>query len=42
MHLIPPPPRQILNNLCFSFLLGITAAQREIENTAYANFLGGK
>ena len=33
---------QILHNLCFSFLLGITAAQREIENTAYANFLGGK
>ena len=24
------------------FLLGITAAQREIENNAYAKFLGGK
>ena len=27
MHLIPPPP-QILHNLCFSFLLGITAVPR--------------
>ena len=34
MHLIchPLPPRQIFHNLCFSFLLGITAVQREIEN----------
>ena len=26
----------------FFSLLGITAAQREIENNAYAKFLGGK
>ena len=41
----PPPPRapsQVLHNLCFSFLLGLTAVPREIENTAYAKFLGGK
>ena len=32
---------QILHNLfCFSFLLGITAVPREIENNAYANFWG--
>ena len=37
MHLIPPSN---LQNLCFSFLLGITAVQREIENDAYAKFLG--
>ena len=29
---------KILHNLCFSFLLGITAVPREIENNAYANF----
>ena len=28
----------LLHNLCFSFLLGITAVQREIENNAYAKF----
>ena len=27
---------QILHNLCFSFLLGITAVPREIENNTYA------
>ena len=27
-----------LHNLCFSFLLGITAVPREIENNAYAKF----
>ena len=32
---LPLPPH-------FFFLLGITAAQREIENNAYAKFLGGK
>ena len=31
----------ILHNLCFSFLLGITAVPREIENNAYANFFEG-
>ena len=45
MHLIclpPPPPTQkrIFHNLCFSFLLGITAVPREIENNAYAQFWG--
>ena len=39
MHLICPHP-QILNNLCFSFLLGITAVPRETESNAYAKFLG--
>ena len=29
---------EILHNLCFSFLLGITAFSREIENSAYAKF----
>ena len=43
MHLIyppPPPTPQILHNLCFSTLLGITAIPREIENNAYAKFWG--
>ena len=35
-----PPLSQILHNLCFSFLLGITAVPREIENNAYAKFWG--
>ena len=39
MHLICPP--KFLHNLCFSFLLGITAVPREIENNAYAIFLLG-
>ena len=29
MHLICPPPPQILHNLCFSFLMGITAVPKE-------------
>ena len=33
-------PAQILQKLCFSFLLGITAVLREIENNAYAKFWG--
>ena len=42
MHLIPPPPPiQFLHNLRFSFLLGITAVSREIENNAYAKIWGG-
>ena len=32
------PLPQILHNLCFSFLLGITAVPRESENNAYAKF----
>ena len=36
------PPPQILHNLCFSFLPGITAVLREIENNAYAKFWGCK
>ena len=32
---------QILRNLCFSFLLGIIAVPREIENNANAKFYGG-
>ena len=38
MRLICPP--KILHNLCFSFLLGITAFPREMENNAYAKFWG--
>ena len=34
----PPPPQKKLNNLGFSFLLGITIASREIEDNAYADF----
>ena len=37
MHFICAP--QILHNLCFSFLLAITAVPREIESNAYAKFL---
>ena len=33
-------PSKILHKLCFSFLLGITAVPREIENNAYAKFWG--
>ena len=43
MHLISPPPHppiQFLHNLRFSFLLGITAVSREIENNAYAKIWG--
>ena len=36
----PPPTPPILHILCFSFLLGITAVPREIENDAYAKFRG--
>ena len=35
-----PPPPWILHNLCFSFLLDITAVPREIKNNAYAKFGG--
>ena len=41
MHFIcplPSPAKNMLHNLCFSFLLGITAVPREIENNAYAKF----
>ena len=33
-------PEKILHNLCFSFVLGITAVPRETENSAYAKFGG--
>ena len=36
----PPPTPQILHNLCFLFLLVITAVPREIENNASAKFCG--
>ena len=39
-YLPPPPSPQILHNLCFSFLLGITAVPREIGNNVYAKFWG--
>ena len=45
MHLICPSPLPlplIRHNLCFSFLVGIIAVPRGIENNAYANsFFGG-
>ena len=34
----PCLPPNILHNLWFSFLLGITAVPREIDNNAYAKF----
>ena len=43
-HPPPPPPYhdpQILHNLCFPFLLGITAIPKEIENNDYAKLGGG-
>ena len=33
-------PPKILHNLCYSFLLDITAVPTEIENNAYAKFWG--
>ena len=39
MHLICP--RKFCLTFVFSFLLGITAVPREIENNAYAKFGGG-
>ena len=36
----PISPKKILHNLCFSFVLGITAVPRETENSAYAKFWG--
>ena len=45
-HLHTPPhntpylPPKIFHNLCFPFLLHITAVPREIENNAYAKFWG--
>ena len=39
-HNAPYAPLKILHSLCFSFLLGITAVPREIENNAYAKVWG--
>ena len=39
-HHAPYLLSKILHNLCFSFLLGITAVPREIENNTYAKFGG--
>ena len=39
-HNAPYLPPKILHNLCFPFLLGITAVPREIENNAHAKFGG--
>ena len=38
MHMICPP--KFCLTFVFSFLLGITAVPREIENNAYAKFWG--
>ena len=41
MHMIClPAPQKKLHIFCFSFLLGITAVPREIENNVYAKFWG--
>ena len=40
-HNAPYLPPKILQKLCFSFLLSITAVPREIENRACANFFWG-
>ena len=39
---LPPPKKNMLHNLCFSFLLGITDVPREIENNANARSWGAK
>ena len=39
-HNAPYLPPKSWHNLCFSFLLNITAAPREIENNACAKFGG--
>ena len=39
-HNAPYLPAQILHNLCFLFLLGITAVPREIENIACEQAFG--
>ena len=39
-HNAPYLPPKILHNLCFSFLLSITAISREIENNAQVKFEG--
>ena len=36
----PYLPSKILHNLCFSFLLGISAVSRKTENNGYAKFCG--
>ena len=39
-HNTPCLPPKILHNLCFSFLLGITAVRKEIDDNVYAQFWG--
>ena len=39
-HKAPYLPPKILHNLCFSFLLGITAVPRQTENSTYAKRWG--
>ena len=39
-HNAPNLPPNFFRNLCFSFLLGITAVPRQIGNNAYPRFLG--
>ena len=39
-HYAPYLPPKILHSLCFSFLLGIKAVPRGIENNAHAKFWG--
>ena len=40
MHLIFKFSPQISHNLCFSYLLGITAVQKENESNSYAKCWG--
>ena len=39
-HDAPYLPSKILHNLCFSFLLGVTAVPREIETMLMQKFMG--
>ena len=41
-HNAPYLPPKILHNLCFSFLLGITAVPRKIQKQCLCKILGGK
>ena len=40
LPLPPAPQKKKLHIFCFSFLLGITAVPREIENNVYAKYWG--
>ena len=39
---LPTPPKKRLHNHCFQFFMGITVVPREIEDSCYAKFDGGR